>query len=105
MCHEIGVGRTTLEDLWPETYPDFKLALEMARIASQNWWESTGRDGMLKKNIDSSIWSRSMAARFPKDWRESKLLGSDPENPLPSNTIDVSQLSDAAKRELAKLKI
>jgi hypothetical protein len=26
-----------------------------------------------------------MAARFPNDWREKTLLGSDPDNPLPDS--------------------
>lgn len=70
MAGNIGVCRNTLETVWPEQYPEFLEALVFAREQSQIWWEKTGRTGMLTKGIDSSIWSRSMAARFPNDWRE-----------------------------------
>lgn len=85
MAAEIGVSRNTLETNWPEANPEFLEALGIAREASQAWWEAKGRDALEKSVFQASVWSRSMAARFPKDWRESKLIGSDPDNPLPSN--------------------
>ena len=72
MACEIGVARATLETNWPEAYPEFLEAFTRAKDHSQAWWERTGRIGMLTKEIDSSIFSRSMAARFPRDWRETK---------------------------------
>lgn len=72
MACEIGVARATLETNWPQAHPEFLEAFARARDESQAWWERTGRLGMLTKEIDSSIFSRSMAARFPKDWRETK---------------------------------
>ena len=72
MAADIGVARTTLERLWPEQYPEFMQALEQARLKSQAWWEKTGRYGMISNNISAPIWSRSMSARFPADWREVK---------------------------------
>ncbi len=84
MAVEIGVARSTLEGEWPLNHPEFSEALAHARECSQMWWEKAGRIGMIENNINSSIWSRSMAARFPNDWREKTLIGSDPENPLPN---------------------
>jgi hypothetical protein len=72
MAVEIGVSRNTLETNWPAAHPEFLEAFTHARECSQAWWEKTGRVGMIGKDIDSSIWSRSMAARFPRDWREVK---------------------------------
>lgn len=72
MACEIGVSRNTLETNWPAEHPAFLEAFTQAREHSQAWWERAGRTGMLKKDIDASIWSRSMAARFPRDWREVK---------------------------------
>jgi lambda repressor-like predicted transcriptional regulator len=97
MACEIGVARSTLEEAWPKAHPEFSEAFARARDESQAWWERTGRDGMRSKSIDAQIWSRSMAARFPKDWRESKLLGSDPDNPLPAGFVirDVDGPADA----------
>ncbi len=72
MAAEIGCHRETLEQNWPAAYPEFSEAFARARLRSQAWWERTGRIGMQTKAIDASIWSRSMAARFPRDWREVK---------------------------------
>jgi Helix-turn-helix domain of resolvase len=70
MACDIGVSRTTLERNWPAEHPEFMQALERATAESQAWWEKAGRDGMLANNISAPIWARSMAARFPNDWRE-----------------------------------
>jgi len=71
ICSALEVTKPTLSD-WCEQYPDFSSAMEKSRTHSQSYWETLGHDGMLSKSIDASIWSRSMAARFPADWRESK---------------------------------
>lgn len=81
---EIGVSRNTLETNWPEEHPEFLEAFARAREESQAWWEKAGREGLTADKFNSQVWSRSMAARFPNDWREKQLLGSDPENPLPA---------------------
>jgi hypothetical protein len=83
MACDIGVHRETIEKNWPAEYPEFSEAFARARDESQAWWERTGREGMKSKSIDAAIYSRSMAARFPKDWRDKTLVGSDPDNPLP----------------------
>lgn len=74
MAAEIGVSRNTLETNWPEQHPEFLEALTHARECSQAWWESMGRVNLVMApqsgNFQASVWSRSMAARFPKDWRE-----------------------------------
>ncbi len=51
--------------------------------------------------IDARKWSMSKLAA--KKYGERKLLGSDPENPLPSANIDLSGLSAAALAEIASL--
>ena len=74
MAADIGVARNTLEQLWPAANPEFMQALTHARECSQAWWESMGRTNLIMPpqagQFQSSVWSRSMAARFPKDWRE-----------------------------------
>lgn len=72
MATELGVARSTLEEAWPKAHPEFSEAFTHARECSQAWWERTGRVGMIANTINASIWSRSMAARFPRDWREVK---------------------------------
>jgi hypothetical protein len=74
MAAEVGVGRTTLERDWPEANPEFSQALTHARECSQAWWEKQARVNLVMApgagTFQASAWSRSMAARFPNDWRE-----------------------------------
>jgi hypothetical protein len=70
MAFEIGVSRNTLETNWPAEHPEFLEALTRAREASQVWWEREGRTNLKTSGYQGSMWSRSMAARFPSDWRE-----------------------------------
>jgi hypothetical protein len=69
ICAELEVVDQTLRN-WTEAHPEFLEAMELAHKKSQQWWEDRGQVGMQGKTIDGSIWSRSMAARFPNDWRE-----------------------------------
>ena len=69
MAGELSISVNTLDN-WAKEYPDFLNALEIALAKSQQWWEDSGQNGMVGKSIDGSIWSRSMAARFPLTWRD-----------------------------------
>lgn len=73
MAAGIGVARATLENVWPAAHPEFFEALTIARQLSQVWWERIGRENLITpKDItfQQAMWGRSMAARFPNDWRE-----------------------------------
>lgn len=74
MAADIGVARNTLETLWTEANPEFQEAMTHARQLSQSWWERIGRENIIMPpnsgTFQASVWSRSMAARFPADWRE-----------------------------------
>jgi hypothetical protein len=72
MAAEIGVSRNSLEERWPEAHEEFREAFARARELSQAWWERQGRVGLTAERFNAQVYSRSMAARFPKDWRESK---------------------------------
>lgn len=76
MAADLGVHRETLEENWPAAHPEFSEAFTHAKELSQAWWESMGRTNLLMPQgsgtFNASVWSRSMAARFPRDWRESK---------------------------------
>lgn len=100
MAADLGVSRNTLETNWPAAHREFLEALERARDLSQAWWEKQGRENLTADKFQSALYSRSMAARFPKDWREKQLLGSDPEHPLPAVGLDPSKLSTEALREI-----
>lgn len=66
---EIGATRQTLYG-WSKEHPEFFDAMTRAREFSQRWWEDFGQEHMLTTGFSASAWSRSMAARFPDDWRE-----------------------------------
>jgi hypothetical protein len=72
MAADIGVSRNTLETNWPKAHPQFMEALEEARDLAQAWWERQGRENLTTGGFQSALYSRSMAARFPRDWREVK---------------------------------
>lgn len=68
---ELGVVKQTLHD-WMAAHPEFLDAMTHARQHAQRWWEDAGQVGMVTQGFNASVWSRSMAARFPDDWREIK---------------------------------
>ena len=69
IAYELGVDRKTIDN-WSVAHAEFLLALTRAKEAEQVWWERKGRDNLSAQSFQSSMWSRSMAARFPDDWRE-----------------------------------
>ena len=79
MAADMGVARNTLETNWPANNPEFLQAFTQAKQLSQAWWESMGRVNLIMPpssgTFQASVWSRSMAARFPADWREKSDLG------------------------------
>jgi hypothetical protein len=50
-------------------------ALDQAKELELDWWETIAQNMMVENKdaakLNSAIWSRSMAARFPKKYRES----------------------------------
>jgi hypothetical protein len=69
VCGKLGIVVRTIIN-WQEENEEFLHAMEIANLKAQQWWEDAGQNGMLNKSVDGSIYSRSMAARFPKTWRD-----------------------------------
>jgi len=69
----LGVGTATLYR-WRDENPEFREALDLAKEFELQWWEDIAQLHMIENKesdrINASIWSRSMAARFPKKYRE-----------------------------------
>lgn len=79
MAAELGVSRDTIYE-WSRVHQEFSDAITRAKVLSQAWWENTGQSAMFMPGFNASVWSRSMAARFPEEWRESsktELVGKD----------------------------
>jgi transposase len=69
-----NVGTATLYR-WRDEHEEFREALEIAKEHELLWWEEMAQGYMVERKdgdrLNASIWSRSMAARFPKKYRES----------------------------------
>lgn len=60
---------------WKEEHEEFMRAMEEAKEHEQAWWEEMAQGYLVEEyqgnKLNASLWSRSMAARFPKKYRES----------------------------------
>ena len=68
---QIGVTKQTVFN-WIEQHPEFAEAMALRTVYSQACWEDIGQSNLVTPGFSASCWSRSMAARFPDDWREVK---------------------------------
>lgn len=69
---ELDVAKSTIQE-WEKEHPEFSASMTHAMTLSQAWWERKGQDCLIMgagATFQASVWSRSMAARFPEDWRE-----------------------------------
>lgn len=69
MACELDAHKDTLYE-WAKVHQEFSDAFTRAKQWSQNWWESKGQTGLDASGFNASLWSRSMAARFPDDYTE-----------------------------------
>ena len=60
---------------WRDEHEEFRCAMEDAQHFAQAWWEDQAQCYMVEEKesakLNVGLWSRSMAARFPKTYRES----------------------------------
>lgn len=74
ICYSLDVSLRTIY-LWRDKHEEFMHALEDAKVYEQAWWEEQAAAYMVENKesdkLNASLWSRSMAARFPKKYRES----------------------------------
>ena len=74
IASNLGIGTRTLFT-WRDEHEEFRHALEVAKEYELDWWETVAQNMMIENKegdkLNASIWSRSMAARFPKKYRES----------------------------------
>lgn len=72
MASQLDVSRQTLEN-WCQAHPEFLDAITRAMTHAQAWWEDIGQANIVSvtgQSLNAGVYSRSMAARFPEDWRE-----------------------------------
>lgn len=71
MAASLDCSKQTLHN-WAAANPEFLDALTRAKTRAQAYWEDMGQQGCLMQGFNGSVWAKSMAARFPEDWRENK---------------------------------
>lgn len=69
MAAALGVSRRVI-NLWETVHEEFAEALELAGDLCLAWWETKAQDNLTTSSWQGGTWSRSMAARFPADYRE-----------------------------------
>lgn len=85
MSATLGVDRSTLNE-WREKHPEFSRAVKAGLDLAQDWWEEKGASATFGgiDGFNATAWIFNMKNRFKEDWADRQLLGSDPENPLPT---------------------
>jgi hypothetical protein len=83
MSAHLKVGITTLKR-WRVEHEEFRTALEDAQALAQTWWEDHAQSYLVEhkdgEKLNTGLWSRSMAARFPNNYSErikQELTGAD----------------------------
>ena len=70
---ELGITWKTLNN-WADEFPDFLLALEEAKNLEMVWFEKIAKSHMIESpggnRLNTALWGRSVAARFPVKYRE-----------------------------------
>lgn len=94
MASELEVSKFSLQE-WEKVHPEFSAALARATTHAQAWWERKGQENLVESpmgnRINPGLYSRSMAARFPDDWREKNAteLSGPNGSPIATNTFRV----------------
>ncbi len=73
MSAQMNVSYRTL-CRWRDAHEEFRHALEDAQALAQAYWEELAQAHIIEEKdaprINTGLWSRSMAARFPKNYSE-----------------------------------
>ena len=73
ICYRLDIGLRTIYQ-WRDAHEEFAHALEEAKAFEQAYWEDLAEAHIIETKegprLNSTVWSRSMAARFPKKYRE-----------------------------------
>lgn len=73
MAAQLDVSRECIYE-WTRVHPEFSDAIGRAKARAQAFWEDMGQDGCIAQGFNASVWTKSMAARFPEDWRDNKAV-------------------------------
>jgi hypothetical protein len=92
---EIGVARSTINE-WIGQHPEFSEACARAKAKCAAWWEKANRTLAVSGVGNQGACKLGLTNMAADDWREKTLLGSDPDNPLPTGVNVTFRNTDAA---------
>jgi hypothetical protein len=103
MVAALGIPYSTFQG-WEAHVPEFQAAMDEARALALAHWEELAEKHMVEAQggpkLNTGLWSRSMAARFPRDYRENakvEVVGKD------DGPIEVDHIHDFSKTLLDDL--
>lgn len=103
MVAATGIPGATFK-AWEQGQPEFRAAMELAMELAQAYWEELGANHMTEvpggPRLNTGLWSRSMSARFPRDYRENSKVELVGKNDGP---IEVDHVHDFSKTLLDDL--
>jgi len=103
ICSRLGIGLHNMI-AWEGAHEDFRQALEQSRLDALAYWEDLAHDHIKEApggiRLNTGLWSRSMAARFPEQYRENSKLEVTGKNDGPVQVDVVHDFSQALLDDL-----
>ena len=103
ICSRLNIGLHNMI-AWEGAHEDFRQSLEQARLDSLAYWEDLAHDHIREApggvKLNTGLWSRSMAARFPEQYRENSKVEVTGKNDGP---IEVDMIHDFSQSLLDDL--
>lgn len=103
IASELGLTYSNLIN-WEQVHEDFREAMNTARLDALAYWEALAENHMIETpggpRINTGLWSRSMAARFPEQYRDNSKVEVTGKNDGP---IEVDHVHDFTGNLLTEL--
>lgn len=103
ICSRLDIGLHNMI-AWEGAHEDFRQSLEEARLHALSYWEDLAHDHIREApggvKLNTGLWSRSMAARFPEQYRENSKVEVTGKNDGP---IEVDMIHDFSQSLLDDL--
>lgn len=103
IASRLGIAPNNLRN-WEGAHDEFRAALEIARLDALDYWESLAQNHMVETpggpKLNTGLWSRSMAARFPAEYRENSKVEVTGKN---DGAIEIDVVHDFAKSLVSDL--
>ena len=103
ICSRLDIGINNMK-AWEGAHEEFRASLEEARLHALAYWEDLAHDHIREApggvKLNTGLWSRSMAARFPEQYRENSKVEVTGKNDGP---IEVDMIHDFSQSLLDDL--